>query len=208
MRQILVFARAPLPGHCKTRLIASCGAIGAARLYRQLLERTLSVAAASGVGRLTICATPDARHPVFLRWRLAPGVSVRNQRQGDLGQRMTRALREALEGGATAVVIVGSDGPDLRRDDFDAAFEALERGADVFLLPAEDGGYILIAARAAFGTRLRGIAWSSGAEAKQTLSRLHRAGRQVVLGRLSWDVDDAKDTRRALRAGLLKRFGH
>ena len=39
---IAVFARAPIAGQAKTRLIPRLGAAGAARLQRQLTERSLA----------------------------------------------------------------------------------------------------------------------------------------------------------------------
>ena len=44
--QIAVFARAPVAGSVKTRLIPRLGAAGAARLHEQLVQRALATAGA------------------------------------------------------------------------------------------------------------------------------------------------------------------
>ena len=48
---LIVFARAPVPGRVKTRLVPLLGEQGAARLHAQLVERTLRTALAAGFGR-------------------------------------------------------------------------------------------------------------------------------------------------------------
>ena len=49
--RILVFAKAPLPGRVKTRLIPALGAEGAARLAARLLHHALEQTRAARVGR-------------------------------------------------------------------------------------------------------------------------------------------------------------
>lgn len=192
---MLVFARAPAPGRCKTRLIPALGAAGAARLHRQLLRRTLRSAVASGLPVELWCA-PDASHGEFRALRRESGVSLRRQPAGDLGRRMALALR-----GRTAV-LVGTDCPSLRPGDIAAAARALG-AADAALIPSLDGGYVLIGARSLPRRALAGIAWSSGRELAQTRRRMDRLG----LGRREQaplaDLDTPADLRRARRNGLL-----
>ncbi len=45
----MVFAKAPVPGRVKTRLVAALGERAAAELHRQLAERTLFTALAAGL---------------------------------------------------------------------------------------------------------------------------------------------------------------
>ena len=56
---IAVFARAPIAGQAKTRLIPRLGAAGAARLQRQLTERALARARAVRAARVTLWTTAD-----------------------------------------------------------------------------------------------------------------------------------------------------
>jgi len=49
--RIVVFAKAPVPGRVKTRLIPALGEAGAAHLAERMLEQALQQALAAAVGR-------------------------------------------------------------------------------------------------------------------------------------------------------------
>lgn len=198
--RIIVFARAPVPGRCKTRLIPRLGARGAARWQARQLRRTLAAAAATGLP-VELWTEPDSRHALFLRCRRERGARLRRQPAGDLGRRMARALDATLAAGAPAAVLIGSDCPLLDSAQLRAALATLE-SADVVLQPAEDGGYVLIGARRPLGRCLHGIAWSSGAELAQTRAALCRRGLRLAERPALWDVDHPRDLVRARRLGL------
>lgn len=191
-----ILARAPVPGRCKTRLIPRLGARGAAWVQRRLIEHVLGIAcAAAGAAQVTLWCAPDTAHAYFSACRLRFGVRLARQAQGDLGQRMRRALRQApgLLIGADAFGLCGED---LRRAD------AALGSADFVLLPAPDGGYVLIAASRP-APSLAGVAWSSGRECRQTARRLQRSGRLAFITPAKPDFDTAADWRRARRAGQI-----
>src|SRR4051812_36504144 len=81
---VIVFARAPVAGAVKTRLIPRLGAEGAARLQRRLIRAALRTAQA--VGPVELHAT---RTHAWLRSLRVP---LRRQRGRDLGERMYHAL--------------------------------------------------------------------------------------------------------------------
>lgn len=199
-RRILVFARAPLPGRCKTRLIPALGRAGAARLHRHLTLRTLLAAQATGVDVDLWCA-PDSGHAFFRACRRTLGVRLQRQPAGDLGRRMALALADATRDGGAAV-LVGTDCPALTPADFTRALDTLDH-CDVVLQPARDGGYVLIGARRGVHRALAGIDWSSGRELAQTRARLRRLGLACLDLPMRSDVDTPRDVRGARRAGLL-----
>lgn len=202
---ILVFARAPIPGRCKTRLMPLLGARGAAKLQVVLTEHALKTACACAGARVQLWTSPSSGHAAFARWRRRFGLVLRRQSTGNLGRRMSRALDRVLSEGASSAVIIGSDCPALSARDLDRAFELLEAQADVVLKPAEDGGFVLLASRRPLAQALRGVAWSSGRELAQTRRRLLGTGLSVVETQASWDVDRPRDLRRARRAKLVAR---
>lgn len=201
--QVLVLARAPVAGRCKTRLIPARGARGAARVHARLLRHCLQQVA--GTSRpVQLLGAPDTRHAIFSELRRRHDCRLGRQSPGDLGRRMLAALNQALRAGRTAAVLVGSDCAALTPAHLDAAFNALRTGNDAVLQPAEDGGYVLIGLRrAAPAHLLEGIDWSSGHELRQTRTRLQRAGFRLKLLEPLWDVDHPRDLRRAHRLGLL-----
>lgn len=201
-RVIIVFARAPVAGRCKTRLIPRLGALGAAAMHRRLSRRTVTAALKSGAHVELWCA-PDVRHPFFFSCRREFGLRLRRQPAGDLGRKMALALARVLSEGAGAAVLVGTDCPALTPQDFNRAFAALAAGRAVVLQPSTDGGYVLIGARLMERRALAGIGWSSGRELAQTRRRFARFG-------LRWrelpqraDIDTPADYRQARRMGLI-----
>ncbi len=60
---IQIFARTPVAGQVKTRLIPALGAAGAAALYLRLLRRTVAAARAAAPGAVELWCTPDCAHP-------------------------------------------------------------------------------------------------------------------------------------------------
>lgn len=201
-RRVLVFARAPVPGACKTRLIPALGAAGAAQAQRRLTELTLRCARDTGAAIELWCA-PDSAHSFFRACRRRYGATLRRQPEGDLGRRMAGALHDALARGAEAAVIVGTDCAALTPADLECAFAALGSGAAFVLQPAADGGFVLIGAQVDDPQVLRGVEWSSGRELTQTCARIERRGHRLALLRELWDVDRAEDWRRARREGLV-----
>lgn len=197
---LIVFARAPVAGRCKTRLIPQYGARGAAHIHRQLLRRTLQTACSAGVSVELWCA-PDTRHGFFHACRRQFGVRLKRQARGDLGRKMALALKHRMANGPT--VVIGTDCAALSRKDLLAAFAALKPGNDYVLQPAADGGYVLIGARISAPAVLRGVDWSSGRELAQTRARLARLGLHWAELPVLWDVDHPRDVKWARHQGLL-----
>jgi rSAM/selenodomain-associated transferase 1 len=196
----LVFARAPLPGATKTRLIPLLGAEGAAALHRRLVRQALATAAAAGAAELW--CTPDCSDPFLQAAATDCDASLHAQRGTDLGTRMADALADALRRKPYAVCI-GSDCPALTAQHLQQAVAALRAGHEAVLAPAEDGGYALIGlARQAPGL-FAGIDWGGPAVMAQTREQLRAGGLHWLELETLWDVDRPEDYRRLQQSGLL-----
>lgn len=193
--RLLVFAKAPTPGQVKTRLAGRLGFGGAAKLYRQLLQRTLRLARAARLCPVELWCAPDARHGFFVACRREYGVRLRRQGAGDLGQRMKRALNRALAAGHPAVLI-GGDCVSLSAADLRAALDLLDQGQPAVLGPAMDGGYVLIGLSRPCPGLFQGVAWGTASVLAATRRRLRRANRAWAELPLGWDVDTPNDLRR------------
>jgi uncharacterized protein len=184
---IIVFARAPVAGQAKTRLIGRLGAARAARLHERLTREAVSLALAARCGPVELHGT--ARHSFFA----SLGVPFRLQRGRDLGERMYRALARARG----PAIVIGTDCPALTPADLRRAARALDSGYDAVLAPAEDGGYALIGLRRKKQHFFQGIDWGGPQVYAQTVRRL--AGYRWRALRPVWDVDRPADLER-LRA--------
>jgi uncharacterized protein len=194
--RLIVFAKAPQPGRVKTRLIPVLGADGAAALAERLLIHTLAQAAAAvqaWPGTLELCAAPDVEHRLLRRLAVEHGLTLSTQGEGDIGQRMDRALTRALvEHGSAGAMLIGSDIPALTTPRLLAAAEAL-LAHDAVFVPALDGGYALVGLKRPAPTLFEGIAWSTATVMAQTRAKARKAGLSIVELEPVADIDEPED---------------
>ncbi|HSQ59977.1 MAG TPA: TIGR04282 family arsenosugar biosynthesis glycosyltransferase [Acidobacteriota bacterium] len=191
---VAVFAKAPVAGRVKTRLVPPLTHPEAAAIARACLEETLGrfPARVPAAWTLFLDGAPDeALRAVAAR----AGVAIAPQGEGDLGARLERAFRRLREEGARRVVAIGADSPTLPPERIAEALEALRR-SDAVIGPAEDGGYYLVGLSRDAGDLFRETPWGTGDVARVAAERARARG--LGLERLPewYDVDDAASLRR------------
>lgn len=175
--RILIFTKAPHPGYVKTRLAPALDPQQAAELQTYLIYNTLAMATELTDGSIDLWCTPDTSHPVFNQCREKYGITLHTQRGDNLGDRMFHAARSALQG-ASNVVLIGTDCPELTSTYLSTAFNSLEQGRDAVIGPADDGGYVLLGLRYANPHVFRNIPWGTDRVLKLTRERLKAFGYQ------------------------------
>ena len=188
---VAIMARAPVPGLTKTRLIPSIGAHAAAVLQERLTERTVATALAAAIGPVTLWCAPYPSHASFRDLVVRLRVTLKQQAEGDLGARMLAAM--AASGRPT--IVIGTDCPAFTPEHLRAAAHAM-RDADVVLIPAEDGGYVLIGARGAHPQLFSGIAWGTPTVLTETRARIAALGLKSIELPALWDIDTEADLAR------------
>ncbi len=193
---VITFAKAPVAGLAKTRLIPALGPEGAAALAEKMLHHAVAQAQASGSAQVKLCVTNcDTNHSLFSQLVAQSGgvLALSEQGDGDLGQRMDRALTRALQS-RDRVLLMGTDAPGLDATVLRAADAALASHDAVFV-PALDGGYALVGLKAPQPTLFVDMAWSTPRVLAHTRERMQDAG-------LSWaeldpvaDIDEPADLR-------------
>ena len=196
---IAVFARAPIAGQAKTRLIPRLGAAGAARMQRQLIERSLARARDVRGARVTLWTTVDDAGTRALAQ--AAHATLRLQRGDDLGARMSNAFAETLDGNRP-MLLIGTDCPAQTAADLEAAAAALQE-ADAVIQPAEDGGYVLIGMKRLHPALFEQVAWGGATVLATTRARATDHRIRLAELPLSWDLDRSEDLDRALALGLI-----
>ena len=194
-RQLIVMARWPAPGRCKRRLAQELGAAKAAQIQARLTVHTLAAAreARQGHGLELVLAVEGLGSRAARRWGQAHGADrTVLQGRGALGLRMQRQFQRAAREGASQVVLIGSDLPQLEASDLSAAFTSLGHRQGV-LGPALDGGYWLIGLRRPEPELLAGIAWGGAQVLEQTLAAMARRGLEPELLTRRGDLDWARD---------------
>ncbi|UOR15735.1 TIGR04282 family arsenosugar biosynthesis glycosyltransferase [Qipengyuania aquimaris] len=179
--KLSIFARLPVPGQVKTRLVPAVGEEGAARIYARLLAHTVEVAKESGLDfelRVT-GGEVEAFHSLF-----GSNVAVVDQGGGDLGAKMARVEAPAL--------LIGSDCPGISVPLLQAAAGALG-DRRVVLGPANDGGYYLIGYTEPVPFLFEDMEWSTPKVLPETLTRLAAHGYgPAILPELA-DIDTGED---------------
>jgi glycosyltransferase A (GT-A) superfamily protein (DUF2064 family) len=149
---IAILAKAPVAGLAKTRLIPRLGAAGAAALQAALLRRAVATAQAAALGPVTLWCAPDCSHPDFAA--LAEAVFAAACRAARRRPWRTHACSGAPARQRSATLVIGTDCPALTPELLRAAAAALSDN-EATLIPAEDGGYVLIGLQEARAARLR-----------------------------------------------------
>lgn len=189
--RIIIFAKAPIPGRVKTRLIPALGAAGAASLARYMLLRTLDTALAAAIGQVELCMTPRSDNLAWGGFFLPLGTQVSDQGRGDLGARMARAARRALTQNGR-VLLIGTDCLQRSCLHLRRAAEALDTH-DAAIYPAFDGGYTLLGLRYFHPRVFEDIPWSTSAVTELTLARMQELHCRVWIGDLLPDIDEPGD---------------
>ena len=191
---VAILAKAPIPGLAKTRLIPHLGADGAAALQRWLLRRALATALAADLGPVTLWCAPETDHPDFAACQALGPVRLCRQPDVDLGGRMHAAVAESS---AAGTLVIGTDCPALTPDVLREAAAAL-REHDAVVIPAEDGGYVLIGLRRPVHAVFQHVEWSTDRVMAQTRRQLQAAGLTWRELAPLWDVDRFEDVERFL----------
>lgn len=195
MTRIVIFAKAPQPGGVKTRLMPALGADGAAELARRLLAHTLQQALTADVGEVELCMSPAPTDRAWLGVPLPGAVVQTAQGAGDLGKRMANAVRRNTfqnQSADTPVLIIGTDCPALTASRLQQAAQQLEQH-DAVMLPAHDGGYVLLGLKSPCSELFDHMPWSTSVVATETLRRMTVLNLRVWQGPVQHDIDEPAD---------------
>lgn len=190
---VAVFAKAPIPGFAKTRLIPRLGAEGAARLQGRLISRTIAIALTAAIGPVHLWCAPDSRHAAFADLARQHPVGLRDQGTGTLGERLHAAF--VAEATFAPVLLIGVDCPPLTPTHLRLCADHL-RSKDAVFLPAEDGGYVLVGLRQPDARVFEDIAWGGPAVMETTRWRLEERNLAWSEPETLWDLDRPEDFQR------------
>ena len=184
--RVQVFSKVPVQNRVKTRLHEVLGPPLATQMYKALLRQACRTAkAVDADAELWFDRAPDERAQHY-------GIEkIRIQQGGDLGARMQHAAKTAL-GEGVASLIMGSDCPMLIPDVLHAAIAALA-AHEVVLVPAEDGGYALIAMRVMPAAVFVDVPWGTDAVLGITTKRLTQSKVSYALLPMVRDIDRPDD---------------
>jgi len=190
---VIVFAREPIPGRTKTRLIPAIGRDNAAALADAFNRDALAKAKKLAPAELVIAGSAAGgakRSRYFKTLANEFGAWVLDQGTGHLGARMATAMRPFTNAGGA--MLMGTDTPSL-------PVKLLMKSADLFdthplvIAPTLDGGYYLVAMRGKLTNIFKPMSWGSDDVLATTLTRLRDAGEPYCFGPWWYDVDRSLD---------------
>ncbi len=200
---LIVFAKDPIPGRVKTRLIPRITPDEAAKLYKAFTLDIISNARKlkrNSVNNVTVAYTPIGAEKAFRKLVKQP-TNFLPQKGKNLGERMKNAFKQSFADGAKRVVIIGTDSPTLPVSYIQKAFDILKK-IPVVIGPTFDGGYYLIGLSRQNDDIFDGVEWGTSRVFGQTLTRIKSLNTQVYVLPPWYDVDTSEDLE-FLRSHLL-----
>lgn len=193
---LMVIAKAPEPGRCKTRLCPPLDHDQAASVARAALWDTLQ----------TVSATPVRRRVIVLDGELQDwmpeGFEIWPQVSGGLDVRLAAAFDRA-DGPS---LLIGMDTPQLCPEALEAALAMLDVAGGGVLGPCPDGGFWAAGLTEPTGEPFRGVPMSTSGTGEHQLRRMKELGVSVALLDEVQDVDSATDLLAVARLAPSGRF--
>jgi rSAM/selenodomain-associated transferase 1 len=185
---LLLFAKAPIAGKVKTRLMTNCSAEQAAEIAQQLMQATIQRACEFWPGDVYLSAWLDLDHHFFSYMLKRYPIRITKQCEGDLGEKMRHAL--ATFGYPAAVM--GCDAPHTKATTLQQAYRLLQQGESV-IGPSDDGGYYFLGLSQTADSLFIDKPWGSEQVLEKTLESADDAGLELSqLSKLN-DVDEWQD---------------
>lgn len=189
---LILVCKKPALGIGKQRLAANLGNEMTQKVAEALLACALEDACHwPGLVVIAPASTADIEWAQAFSAPISSSVTVVPQVAGNLGQRLN-ALDQTLRAqGMKQLVFIGSDSPGLNETDYAATRTALQH-TDVVLIPALDGGVVLMASRCAWPD-LSALPWSSDQLGAALIAACHSAKHFVKILGQGADVDEIED---------------
>ena len=192
---LLVFAKAPIPGEVNTRLIPELGVEVATALQSELIHSRLKNFVESNLCELQLWCSPDIHHDFFQDCKELFGVTLHEQKGEDLGARMSAAIKISLER-FKHVVLIGTDAPALGLNQIEESIKSLHAKEEIVLVPAEDGGYVLIGMNRHYRELFLSIPWGTERVLRKTRGNVIALGLKLNELEPCWDIDHVEDYER------------
>ncbi len=193
---LVVFAKAPIMGQVKTRLIGALTSEQATELYVCFLQDTFAMMEAVQDEReqlsLVLCYTPADELEAFEAADL-DGCLMLAQHGQDLGERLQNCFADLFAAGFHSIVILGADSPTLPDEIVVEAFDRLTEPGAVVIGPSTDGGYYLVGLNQSQPELFRQIKWGSETVLAQTQTRAAELKLSISLLPEWSDVDTPAD---------------
>ena len=191
-RAVIIFTRVPRPGQTKTRMMPHLTGEQCARLHTCFLK-DIAGQCRDCEADIFVSYTPGEGREE-LEQVLGPAEGWFPQEGDSLGERMYRAIAQALGRGCGSCLLIGTDVPELKRESLEKAFEVLEEKDAVFGRTV-DGGYYLVGMKRPLREAFSLDSYGHANVLEETLEEMRRAGLAVGFTDTLEDMDTPADLR-------------
>ena len=189
---LVLFAKAPIPGKVKTRLLPHFTPEQASGLYQAFAEDLIESLCRLPYCTFYLSCSPSMDHRFFSSLAQKYPISLLEQKGEDLGNRMENTFNDLAKSGIKKRVIIGADSPTLSHFLIQEAFEKLNVHP-LTLGPSQDGGYYLIGVSGETPPIFSEISWGTRQVMTQTLKKLSHTPFKLHLLPFWYDVDTPED---------------
>ncbi|MEO6528727.1 MAG: TIGR04282 family arsenosugar biosynthesis glycosyltransferase [Gemmatimonadaceae bacterium] len=184
-------AKAPRPGHVKTRLASTGTPAFVVELYRAFIEDSIALGERVGARVALVCPPDDADE--ISAW-IPSRVRVVRQHGRGLAEALSSSF-EMLCAQSERVVAFNGDSPHLGPAVLESAFAALV-DHDIVAGPCDDGGYYLVGATKAHPGLFAPASLGTGSALESLLAQAGHRGLSSYLTTPHYDVDVPADLAR------------
>lgn len=189
---LLIFAKAPVPGEVNTRLIPHIGIDKATLLQEELVHSRLKTFTEADMCHVHLWCSPDSNSDFFNKCQKTYDVALFKQVGIDLGARMSAAIKQSLEK-FKHVVVIGADAPALSVSQVEEAIKVIRNSNEIVLVPAEDGGYVLIGMNNHHSEIFLTVPWGTDRVLRKTRGNIIALGLKYHELDECWDIDRPED---------------
>ena len=187
---LVLVCKRPKLGFGKQRLAASLGLEMTQRVAEALLDCALEDLQ-SWEGSVVIAPSSQDDTEWAMSLMRQPNIWVQPQMPGNLGQRLNTLDFELRSKGLKRLIYIGSDSPGLVEANYSAVCDAMQHH-DAVLMPASDGGVVLMANEHPWPS-LAGLPWSSGQLGIALAECCRDEGQSVAILDEGFDIDELGD---------------
>lgn len=196
---LIVFAKNIVLGKVKTRLAKTIGDTGAVNVYIKLYNITEQASSNVKDTDIQIHFSDEILEGVW------PNASKFVQSEGDLGQRMNHAFKNAFEQGYEKVICIGTDLPEMNTEIIEKAFKKLDQ-TDFVFGPAADGGYYLVGSNEPQSYIFQNKPWSTDGLLELTLNEITENKHTYTQLDILNDIDTVEDLEKSVLSEEFKHY--
>jgi rSAM/selenodomain-associated transferase 1 len=197
--RLLVFAKAPVLGRVKTRLIPLLGEQGALDFHVASIRCALEQRAAMQLSPVVLYIKDQA--PAWLTELCQErSIDILQQQGANLGERMLHAATEQLSQ-SRHVVLTGTDCLTLTSDLLTQLYQSLEEN-DAAIIGAEDGGYVALGLTQLSAALFTQFPFGNAQVYQNTVDAMQTLDWRYAELTKTWDVDRSEDIQRWIKGAL------